>query len=151
MVSNDKKNTDIEALRSRIQANFDRSGLLIHMNASLGEVVPGRVHIHLPYSSSVTQHLGYFHAGATTTIADAAGGFAGITLAPANHTVLSIEFKTNLLAPGQGESLEAIGKVIRAGRTITVTQVDVYALKAGEKKQIAIMQQTLINVPKAGR
>lgn len=151
-MTNDNDQTSKHSeLRQRIMADFDRSGLLLQINASLGDVAPGRVHIHLPYSSSVTQHLGYFHAGATSTIADAAGGFSAMTVAPEDHTVLSVEFKINLLAPAQGESLEAVGKVIRSGRTLIITQTDVYALQAGVKKAIALMQQTIISVPKQGR
>ncbi|GAA0233903.1 PaaI family thioesterase [Castellaniella daejeonensis] len=138
---------DSAALQARIRDSFDRSGLMRHLGARLGDVAPGRVHIHLPYSSSLTQHLGYFHAGATTAIADAAGGFAAMTQAPQGHTVLSVEFKINLMAPAQGESLEAIGRIIRSGRTLTVAQVDVYALSAGNKTPVALMQQTLINLP----
>ncbi len=138
---------DTAALHARIQDCFDRSGLMHHLGARLGDVAPGRTHIHLPYSADLTQHLGYFHAGATTSIADAAGGFAGMTLAPQGHTMQSVEFKINLLAPARGESLEAIGQVVRSGRTLTVVQVDVYALSAGEKTPIALMQQTLINLP----
>lgn len=138
---------DTAALHARIQDSFDRSGLMLHLGARLGDVAPGRTHIHLPYSTTLTQHLGYFHAGATTSIADAAGGFAGMTLAPLGHTVLSVEFKINMLAPARGESLEAVGRVIRSGRTLTVVQVDVYALNADEKTPIALMQQTLINLP----
>jgi len=136
-----------DELRARIQSSFERSGLLRHMGAHLGEVAPGRVHIHLPYGAELTQHLGFFHAGATTAIADAAGGFAALTVMPPGHTVLSVEFKINFMAPAQGESLEAVGRVIRSGRTLSVTQVDVYAVELGEKKPIALMQQTLMGIP----
>ncbi|KAB0602460.1 PaaI family thioesterase [Castellaniella defragrans] len=138
---------DSAALHARIRDSFDRSGLMRQLGARLGDVAPGRVHIHLPYGPDLTQHLGYFHAGATAAIADAAGGFAAMTRAPLGHTVLSVEFKINLLAPAQGESLEAVGRVVRAGRTLTIAQIDVYALSAGEKTPVALMQQTLINLP----
>lgn len=131
----------------RVQRDFDRAGLTRHLGARLGEVRSGEVHIHLPYSPNVTQHHGYFHAGATSTIADTAGGFAALTVFKPGHSVLSVEFKINLLAPAQGESLEAVGRVIRSGRTLTVTQVDVYAHQAGQKTHIALCQQTLIALP----
>ncbi|MGB6155686.1 MAG: PaaI family thioesterase [Castellaniella sp.] len=134
-------------LRQRIQTQFDRAGMMHHLGARLGDVAPGRVHVHLPYAPSLTQHMGFFHAGATATIADSAGGFAAMTLAPEGYTALSVEFKINMLAPARGESLEAIGKVIRKGRTLTIVQVDVFALNAGEKTPVALMQQTMINIP----
>ncbi|MER1967607.1 PaaI family thioesterase [Castellaniella sp. GW247-6E4] len=135
-----------DELQARIQSSFERSGLLRHLGAHLGEVAPGRVHIHLPYGAELTQHLGFFHAGATTSIADTAGGFAALTMVPPGHTVLSVEFKINLMAPAQGESLEAVGRVIRAGRTLLVAQVDVYAVELGEKTPVALMQQTLMSI-----
>ncbi|WP_368647468.1 PaaI family thioesterase [Castellaniella ginsengisoli] len=138
---------DTADLRALIQDHFDRSGLMRHLRARLGDVAPGRVHVHLPYGPNLTQHLGYFHAGATSSIADAAGGFAAMTRAQPGHTVLSVEFKINMLAPARGESLEAVGRVVRAGRTLTIVQVDVYALNAGEKTPVALMQQTLMNLP----
>ncbi len=130
-----------------VMAHAALRALPAHFRAHLGDVAPGRVHVNLPFSPALTQHLGLFHAGATASIADAAGGFAAYTQAPENCTVLSVEFKINLLAPAQGESLEAIGQVIRAGRTLTIVQVDVFALKAGEKTPVALMQQTIMNVP----
>lgn len=135
------------ALRTRIEHDIARSGLMQHLGARLGDVAPGRVHIHLPFAASVTQHLGLFHAGATATIGDAAGGWAALTLQPPGHTVLTVEFKINLLAAGQGESLEAVGRVVRSGRTLTVCQVDIFALQAGEKTAIALMQQTIMAMP----
>ncbi|CAM5180203.1 putative protein (TIGR00369 family) OS=Castellaniella defragrans OX=75697 GN=HNR28_001558 PE=3 SV=1 [Castellaniella defragrans] len=134
-------------LYERIRRDFDRSGLMTHLGAQLGEVAEGQVCIRLPYSEHVTQHLGYFHAGATTTIADAAGGFAAMTLLSEAQTVLSVEFKINLLAPAQGDALEAVGRIVRPGRTLSVAQIDVYALKGSQRKAVALMQQTLINLP----
>lgn len=136
-----------DALRARIQQDFDRSGLMTQLGAQLAQISPGEVIIVLPYSAGVTQHMGYFHAGATTSIADSAGGFAAMTLVPEDQTVLSVEFKINFMAPAQGESLEAVGHVIRRGRTLTVVQVDVFALNAGERKPVALMQQTVMNLP----
>ena len=136
-----------DVLRARIQRDFDRSGLMKQLGAQLAQVSPGELTIVLPYSAGVTQHLGYFHAGATTSIADSAGGFAAMTLVPEDQTVLTVEFKINFMAPAQGESLEAVAHVVRRGRTLTVVQVDVYALNAGERKAVALMQQTIANLP----
>ncbi|HEX7388156.1 MAG TPA: PaaI family thioesterase [Castellaniella sp.] len=132
---------------SYVQQDFDHSGLMQRLGAQLTQVLPGEVHITLPYSEHLTQHLGYFHAGATSAIADAAGSMAARSLLPADQTVVSVEFKINLMAPAVGEALEAVGRVVRQGRTLTVTQVDVYALKGSERKPVALMQQTLFNLP----
>lgn len=74
-----------------------------HLGARITHIAPGRVHITLPSRPEVTQQHGYFHAGATSAIADSAGGYAAFTLFPENTSVLTVEYKINLLAPAGGE------------------------------------------------
>jgi uncharacterized protein (TIGR00369 family) len=133
-------------IRDRITASFERQGLMSHLGARLGHIGPGRVHILLPARQEVTQQHGYFHAGATSAIADSAGGYAAFTLFPDNTSVLTVEYKINLLAPAEGDHLEAVGTVLKSGRTITVCRLDVYAVRNDERKLVAAGQQTLICV-----
>ena len=133
-------------VRQRIQASFDNQGLMRHLGARLTHVAPGRVHITLPHRPELTQQHGYFHAGATSAIADSAGGYAAFTLFPDNTAVLTVEYKINLLAPALGTHLEAIGTVVKSGRTLTVCHLEVYAEQAGVRTLIATGQQTLIRV-----
>ncbi|WP_433234759.1 PaaI family thioesterase [Actinomadura nitritigenes] len=100
-------------VRARIQASFDRQGLMGHLGARLTHIGPGRVSISLPARPEVTQQNGYFHAGATSAIADTAGGYAAFTLFPEGTSVLTVEYKINLLAPAEGERIEAEGTVLR--------------------------------------
>lgn len=130
----------------RITDSFTRQGLMNHLGARLGAIEPGRVHIHLPVSPAVTQQHGYFHGGATSTIADSAGGYAALTLFDADCEVLTVEFKINLLAPAAGHRLEAVGSVIKPGRTLTVCNLEVHAHTDDERKLVASGQQTLISV-----
>src|SRR5690606_25492558 len=95
-------------------------------------------------SRNLTQQHGFFHAGATSSIADSAGGYAGYTLFPENSSVLTIEFKINLVAPAKGDLLEATGKVVRSGRTLTICQLEVHAIEGEERTLVAVGQQTLM-------
>lgn len=140
-----EKEADPE-MRTRIQASFDKQGLMRHLGARLTHIAPGRVHISLPHRPEVTQQHGYFHAGATSAIADTAGGYAGYTLFPADSEVLTVEYKMNLLAPAEGEFLEAVGVVVRSGRTLTVCRMDVFAIRGDESSLVATGKQTLIRV-----
>ncbi|WP_461017293.1 PaaI family thioesterase [Streptomyces daliensis] len=117
-----------------------------HLGARITRVEPGCVHIVLPNRPEVTQQHGYFHAGATSAIADSAGGYAAFTLFPENTDVLTVEYKINLLAPAVGEHIEAVGTVLKSGRTLTVCQLEVFALQEGRRKLVANGQQTLIRV-----
>ncbi|MFI1223118.1 MULTISPECIES: PaaI family thioesterase [unclassified Streptomyces] len=134
-------------VRERIRSSFDRQGLMTHLGARLTHIGPGRVHITLPARPEVTQQHGYVHAGATSAIADSAGGYAALTLFDEDSEVLTVEYKINLLAPAAGDHLEAIGTVLKPGRTLTVCQLEVYGVQdGGLRKLVANGQQTLIRV-----
>ncbi|XMN06645.1 PaaI family thioesterase [Streptomyces griseobrunneus] len=135
------------ATEARIRDSFGRQGLMRHLGARITEVAPGSVHIVLPSRPEVTQQHGYVHAGATSAIADSAGGYAALTLFTEDSEVLTVEYKINLLAPAAGDHLEAVGTVIKSGRTLTVCGLEVFGVQGdGRRKLVANGQQTLIRV-----
>ena len=133
-------------VRARIEDSFARQGLMSHLGALLAHVGPGRVHIVLPSRPEVMQQHGYFHAGATSAIADSAGGYAAFTLFPADTSVLTVEYKINLLAPAMGDYIEAVGTVLKSGRTLTVCRLEVFGVQGDQRSLLAAGQQTLICV-----
>lgn len=135
---------EFDAVERRVRASFARQGLMRHLGARMAAVRPGFTRIAMPFREELTQQHGYFHAGGTSAIADSAGGYAGLTLFPEKASVLTVEFKINLVAPAIGETLEAEGTVVRAGRTLTTCRLDVFALRGSARTLIAIGQQTLI-------
>lgn len=134
---------------TELRASFDRQGLMRHFGARLESIEDGRAVIVLPFSENLTQQHGYFHAGASGAIADTAGGYAAQTRAPAGSGVLTVEYKINLIAPAQGDHLEAIGTVLRSGRTLVICQLEVFALSGAQRKQVAVGQQTIMIVSRA--
>ncbi|MEU3657391.1 PaaI family thioesterase [Streptomyces sp. NPDC032161] len=135
------------AVQKRVQESFDLQGLMSHLGARITRIGPGRVHIALPARPEMTQQHGYIHAGAISAIADSAGGYAALTLFDEESEVLTVEYKINLLAPAADDHLEAIGTVLKPGRTLTVCQLEVYGVQAdGVRKLVANGQQTLIRV-----
>lgn len=132
------------AVERRIRESFAKQGLMTHLGARIASVTPGRVVIALPHRAEVTQQNGYIHAGATSAIADSAGGYATLTLCPPDSDVLTVEYKINLVAPAVGERLEAVGEVVKAGRTLTVTALDVHAVRNGSRTLVATGQQTVM-------
>jgi uncharacterized protein (TIGR00369 family) len=137
------KDPDFEA---RVRESFARQGLMVTLGASLTHVAPGLVEIAMPASSAVSQQHGFIHAGALASIADSAAGYAALTLMRPGAGVLTAEFKINLMAPGVGERMIARGRVIKAGRTLTLAQTDVFAIHEGREKQIALLIATLMAV-----
>ena len=116
------------------------------LSASLESVAPGLVEIALTPSAAVSQQHGFVHAGAVATIADSAAGYAALTLMPPGAGVLTAEYKINLLAPASGERLVARGRVVKAGRTLTLAQAEVFALTSGQEKLVALLTATLMAV-----
>jgi len=136
-------------LQDRIQRSFDAQGLMATLGARLQHVQAGEVHIALPFSTHLSQQMGFLHAGAVTSIVDSACGYAALTQAPAGMEVVTAEFKINLMRPGIGERFLAIGKVQNAGRLLTVCTGEVRAYAGGADeafKVIALMQATIVNV-----
>jgi uncharacterized protein (TIGR00369 family) len=137
------------AIEQRIRGAFARQGMMTTIGASLVAVREGEVEIALPFSAALTQQHGFIHGGVVTTIVDSACGFAALSMMPAEAAVLTIEFKVNLLSPAKGESLRAVGRVVRAGRTLMVCIGDVFAEEAGRSKQVALMTTTMMVVDTA--
>lgn len=137
------------ALYRRVQASFERQGMMRHLGACLLEVGPGLCVVALPYGDRVTQQQGSFHGGAVGALADIAGGYAALTVASDDAEVTTVEFKINFLATLRGGELRATGRVVRAGRRIIVTSAIVVHIDAsGISTDCAVMQQTLVPVPR---
>ena len=137
------------SFEARVRESFARQRAMATLGAELTRVAPGEVTIELPYRQDLTQQDGYVHAGIVTAIVDSACGYAAFTLMPADAAVLSVEFKVNLLAPALGERLIARGRVVRAGRTLTVCAGDVVGVQDGEETPIATMLATMMALRRA--
>jgi len=134
----------------RVRASFAKQQVMATIGATLERVDRGEVTIAMPPNPSLTQQHGYLHAGIIATIADSACGYAALSLMPDDAAVLSIEFKTNMLAPAHGERFIARGKVIKPGRTIMVCDATVHAVRSGAEKLIATMTGTMMVVQGRG-
>ncbi len=128
----------------RVRESFSRQKAMQLIGASFRRIEPGAVDIAFSFREDLTQQNGYIHAGILTTVADSACGYAAYTLMPAGSEVLSVEFKVNLLRPAEGEEFVAEARVIKAGRTLTVTRCDVYARLGTQAKMVATMLATMI-------
>src|SRR5689334_16376766 len=125
---------------ARIRDSFARQRAMALIGARLTAVHPGRVEIELPFRDDLTQQKGFVHGGIIGMIADSAAGYAAFSLASAGGSIVTVEYKMNILAPGRG-ALVARGEVVKPGRTLTVARAEVYAR---DGKHVATMQQTLM-------
>ena len=126
-----------------VRDSFGRQKAMALIGAKLVLLEPGRSEIALAYREDLTQQRGFVHGGIIGMIADSACGYAAYSLMPPSASLVTVEYKINILAPARG-SLVARGEVVKAGRTLTVARAEVYA---EDGTHVASMQQTLMMLP----
>ena len=129
---------------ARCEESFGRQGLMRLIGAKLVAAADGRAVIEVPYRADLTQQHGYFHGGVVTAIADTASGYAAYTTMPADASVLTVEFKINLVNPAAGDRLVAEAAVRKAGRTLVVVGATVSALHGQQATVCAELLGTFI-------
>jgi uncharacterized protein (TIGR00369 family) len=129
---------------SRVRASFARQKAMHTLGVEIARIGPGEIELAMPFAEAFTQQHGFLHAGIVATALDSACGYAALTMMAPDAAVLTVEFKTNLLAPAKGESFRFIGKVVKAGRTITVCDAQAFGLTGNDEKLIATMTATIM-------
>ena len=140
--------TDAASLQ-RVRESFARQGLMKHLGAELASLSSGQCEIRVKHRSELTQQHGYFHAGVTASIADSASGYAAYSTMPEDFSVLTVEYKINLVAPAEGDSLIARARVVRSGKTLKICAADVFAVNGAEEILCATSLSTIMAL--AGR
>jgi uncharacterized protein (TIGR00369 family) len=130
----------------KVRDSFAKQKFMGFINAKLVKTEPGFCEIHIPYSENITQQNSFFHAGIVGTAADNAAGYAAFSLMDKNSSVLTVEFKLNLISPANGELLVSKATVLKYGKTLTVCRSDVFVVKDGIEKLCAASQSTIIEL-----
>jgi uncharacterized protein (TIGR00369 family) len=127
---------------------FERQCAMRTLGISITRLEPGEVELAMAYSADLTQQNGFVHAGIITAGLDSACGIAAFTLMPAGSDILTVEFKTNLLAPARGQRFAFRATVVKPGRTLTVCEGRAYAEEDGNETLVATMTGTLMALPR---
>jgi uncharacterized protein (TIGR00369 family) len=131
----------------RVRASFARQRVMQTLGISMTRLEPGDIELTMPYDAAYTQQHGFIHAGIISAALDSACGYAAFSLMPVDAAVLTVEFKTNLLAPARGEQFKFRARVVKPGRTLTVCDAQAFAETVGtDAKLIATMTGTLMAV-----
>jgi uncharacterized protein (TIGR00369 family) len=141
MASFAPKDADFEA---RVRTSFGRQTAMATLGIEITGLKAGEVELKMPYAAAYTQQHGFVHAGIITTALDSACGYAAFSLMPTDAAVLTVEFKTNLIAPARGDYFLFRARVVKPGRTITVCDAQAFAVEGGNEKLVATMTGTLM-------
>lgn len=130
----------------RVRSSFAAQQVMDTIGATLDDVRPGEVWISVPHRDTITQQHGFVHAGIVATILDSACGYAAYSLMEPDAGILTVEYKINLMAPARGEHIVAHGRVVRAGRNLTVCRGEAMAVEGDETTPVAVMQATMMKI-----
>ena len=130
----------------RCRASFAAQSFMGTIGATMPVIEPGYCEVHLAVRNDLKQQHGFVHGGALASIADSAAGYAAFSLFDAGSAPLTVEYKLNILRPGQGERMVARARVVKPGRTLTVVQADVYAVDGGCETLCVTSLQTLMRL-----
>lgn len=137
-------NNELLEREARVRESFSRQGFMRYLGAEVTALGPGECEIKVAYRTEMTQQHGYFHAGVAAAIADSACGYAAYGLMPVTSSVLTVEYKINLVAPAAGETLIARARVLRSGKTLKICAADVVAVKDGKETLCATTLSTIM-------
>ncbi|MBV8912067.1 MAG: PaaI family thioesterase [Acetobacteraceae bacterium] len=126
----------------RVEESFRGQGVMSFLGVRLTHVARGETTVEVPYRPELSQQLGNFQGGVIACVMDVACGFAALTCMDPGHDVVTAEFKMNFLAPARPGLLVARGKVVRAGRLLTVSTAEGWV----DETQVALMQATMAAV-----
>jgi uncharacterized protein (TIGR00369 family) len=130
--------------RQRIRQSFERQAAMETIGAELTRVEHGMIEIEMPFDTKLTQQHGILHAGIISAALDSACTFAAYSVIDPDASILTIEFKVNLMSPGRGERFLFRGEITKPGTTIIVADGRAYAITDGPAKLIASMTGTMM-------
>ena len=137
---------DTDDFRERIRQSFGRQPAMETIGATLTRIEQAMVEIELPFDPKLTQQHGLLHGGIISTALDTACTYAAFSVIPVDASLLTIEFKVNLMSPGRGERFLFHGEITKPGSTIIVADGRAYAIADGPAKLIASMTATMMVV-----
>ena len=130
--------------RAAAVAMFDGQPAMRTLGIVIVRLGPGEVELAMLHSPAFTQQNGFIHAGIITAGLDNACGVAAFTLMPREADILTVEFKTTLLAPARGKRFVFKAEVVKPGRTLTFCEAKAFAEHDGKTTLIATMTGTLM-------
>lgn len=138
------KEADRQA-RERVAAVFDLAPFISLVGCRLVDAGVGWAETALDLDRRLLQQHGFAHAGVVTTLADHTSGGAASTMVPEGSSVLTAEIGIRLLRPARGDMLACRAEIVKAGRTLIVTEADVHS----DGRHVARLNATMAVVDQA--
>src|SRR5437588_9491906 len=135
------------AVAAAIRSTLESQGFTRLIGAEVVSVERNVVVMAVNRRPEVLQQAGLFHGGVIAYLVDNATTAAAATvIEPASRTVITAEYKINLVAPSTGDRLTCRAEVVKPGRLLTVVEAKVTCRTDGEEKLIAVALATIANL-----
>ncbi|HMK78692.1 MAG TPA: PaaI family thioesterase [Xanthobacteraceae bacterium] len=135
------------AVAAAIRRTLEGQGFTRLVGAEVVSVDPGVVVMGLDRRDEVLQQNGLFHGGVIAyPIDNAATAAAATVIDRSKRTVITAEYKVNLVAPSKGDRLTCRAEVVKAGRSLTVVDARVHCRTDGEDRLVAVALATIANL-----
>jgi uncharacterized protein (TIGR00369 family) len=122
---------------------FRMSPFMVELGVEPVALAPGRVTTVLTIGRRHLQHTGQVHAGVTAAMADHTMGTAAQTLAPEGSWAITADLKTSLLRAAKGERLVCEAWVIKAGRSLSFTEAEVFVESGADRTLVMKASATM--------
>lgn len=138
---------DFAPIAAAVRAALEAQGFLKLVGAEVVDIAPGEVTMALDRRPEVLQQGNLFHGGVIAFLVDnATTAAAGTVIDRSRHTVLTAEYKLNILAPARGDRLICRAHVLKPGRMLTVVEAKVHCRSGAEEKLTAVALATIANI-----
>src|SRR5690606_24025071 len=131
---------------TQVRASFNRSPMLTMFGASIEAIAQGYLEVKLPKQAYMTRKAGMFNGGIMASLVDVAAGYAATTAQLQDCYFVTVELKVNYLNPAIGEYLMAKADVIKAGSSISVVRVDIFAHQEQKETLVATSLVTMMQL-----
>src|ERR1051325_10730705 len=139
--------TSFPAVAAAIRRTLESQGFTKLVGAEVVSVEPGALTMAVNRRPELLQQNGLFHGGVIAYLIDNATTAAAATVIDrATRSVITGEYKINLIAPSTGDRLTCRAEVVKAGRTLTVVGAKVFGRIEGAEKPVAVALATIVNL-----
>ena len=117
--------TMIDAIRRAMSGEMPPPPIAALLGFRPVEVAPGRVTVAFTAGPQHANPMGTLHGGVLCDIADAAMGMAYASMLEEGESFTTLELKINFLKPVWTGALTAVGRLVKGGRNVGVTECDI--------------------------
>jgi len=110
-------------------------------------IEPGEVEIEMPFADQWSFRSGQFQATPIFAVADFAGVCAAGTLIPEGWSMSTVDVTLKIVGPALAGPLRAVGRVLKSGKLLTVSEASVFAFDGRSDSLCANALLTGRNLP----